>query len=402
MRNLVWYGLRISRPKIMERRDAWHHYFTHISPMPPPTSLILRAGPKATATIRREGFRPEQVAVVPGAAGGPKALGIIGLDNAIFGEWLPRAPRVRDLIGASIGSWRFAAVCRGDVLAALRDFGDIYCGQRYSAHPSALTVSESAHNNTRQLLGGREDAVLSHPQYRLHVIATRGLGLMARQSRFRTPAAFAAAALVNAIGRKHLRHLADRMWFHDARGMPPFLNASASASTPGRGSHSFDSFHTVTTALSRENLHPALWASAAIPTVMLGVENIPGAPTGTYWDGGIVDYHLHLPYHRADGITLYPHFTDRIIPGWLDKPMPWRRARGQWLENMVLVSPSPEFLQSLPHRKLPDRSDFKHFVHDGDARERYWRHAMTESERMGEEFLKLTESDEFGARLLPL
>ena len=361
-----------------------------------PTSLILRAGPRAMATIRRDGLRPEQVAVIPGAAGGPKALGIIGLDHALFGEWLPRAPRIRDLIGASIGSWRFAAVCRGDVSAAMKDFGDIYCGQRYPPRPSAQMVSESAHNNTRELLGGREEAVLSHPHYRLHVIATRGLGLLARQSRFRTPAGFAVAAAVNALGRRHLRHLADRMWFHDPRGMPAFVAARVGAS------HAFDSFHTVTTPLNAANLHPALWASAAIPTVMLGVEQIPGAPPGTYWDGGIIDYHLHLPYHRANGITLYPHFTDRIVPGWLDKPMPWRRARGQWLENLLLVSPSPEYLESLPHRKLPDRSDFKRFEHDGDARERYWRQAMAESERMGEEFLRLAESGEIGARLREL
>ena len=367
-----------------------------------PTSLILRAGPKAMATIRREGFRPEQVAVVPGAAGGPKALGIIGLDKALFGEWLPRAPRTRDLIGASIGAWRFAAVCRGDVLVALKDFGNIYCGQRYPPRPSARLVSESAQNNTRQMLDGREDAVLSHPHYRLHVIATRGLGLMARQSRFHTPAGFALAALVNAIGRRHLRHFADRMWFHDPRGMPAFLGAAADAASPLDGVHAFDSFRTVSTPLDSKNLYPALWATAAIPMVMEGVRHVPGAPPGIYWDGGIVDYHLHLPYHRADGITLYPHFTDRIIPGWLDKPMPWRRARGQWLENLVLVSPSPEYLDSLPHRKLPDRSDFKRFEHDGDARERYWRRAMAESERMGDEFLRLTESGEIGARLRAL
>jgi hypothetical protein len=374
-----------------------------------PTSLILRAGPKAMATIRREGLRPEQVAVLPGAAGGPKALGIIGLDNALFGEWLPRAPRVRDLIGASIGAWRFAAVCRGDARAALKDFGNIYCGQRYPPRPSARMVSESAHNNTRELLDGHEAAVLSHPHYRLHVIATRGIGLMARQSRIRTPAGFAVAALVNAVGRRHLRHLADRMWFHDARGMPAFIHGAAAAGSAvtdataaGCAAHAFDSFRTVTTALDAANLHPALWASAAIPMVMLGVEQVPGAPPGTYWDGGIIDYHLHLPYHRADGITLYPHFTDRIVPGWLDKPLPWRRARGQWLENLVLVSPSQEYLESLPHRKLPDRSDFKRFEHDGDARERYWRRAMAESERLGDEFLRLTDSGEIGARLQPL
>ena len=48
--------------------------------------------------------------MVPGAAGGPKAVGISGLDQAIFGRFLPEARRPRTLIGASIGSWRFAAV----------------------------------------------------------------------------------------------------------------------------------------------------------------------------------------------------------------------------------------------------------------------------------------------------
>ncbi len=359
------------------------------------SSLTIKAGAKAMATIRREGFKPGAVAVIPGAAGGPKALGIIGLDNAIFGDWLPRAPRVRDLIGVSIGAWRFAAVCRGDVRAALKDFGDIYCGQRYPTNPSQQLVSESARNNTRQLLEGRTSQVLTNPHYRLHIIATRGRGLLTTQGRLRTPAGFAVAALANALGRRHLQHVVDRLWLHDARGMPGFIQAAV-------GKPNFDYFETITTALNEANLHPALWATAAIPMVMEGVVDLPGAPKGTYWDGGIVDYHLHLPYHRADGITLYPHFTDQLIPGWLDKPMPWRRARGQWLENMLMVSPSRQYLAALPLQKLPDRSDFKRFLHDGDAREAYWRQTMAESERMGDEFLRLCESGEIGGRLQPM
>ena len=368
--------------------------------MASPSTLILRAGPRAMATIRRDGLKPEQIAVIPGAAGGPKALGIIGLDSALFGEWLPKAPRQRDLIGASIGSWRFAAVCRGDITAALKDFGDIYCGQQYPPRPSTRLVSESAHANTRQLLEGREHAVLAHPHYRLHVLAARGRGLLAGQSGLRTPAGFAVAAMANAFGRRHLRHLANRMWFHDPRGMPVFLGEPPI--TANKGTYTFDSFQTIATPLTTDNLHPALWASAAIPTVMDGVENISGAPPGTYWDGGIIDYHLHLPYHRADGITLYPHFTDRIVPGWLDKPFPWRQAGGLWLENLLLISPSPEYLATLPLQKLPDRSDFKRFENDYGARRRYWRLAMQQSERLGEEFLRITESGEIVARLMPL
>jgi len=89
--------------------------------------------------------------------------------------------------------------------------------------------------------------------------------------------------------------------------------------------------------------------------------------------------------------VLYPHFTDRIVPGWLDKPMPWRQARGEWLDNVVLVAPSREYLAKLPHGKLPDRGDFKHYVNDYEARLKYWRFAIGESDRLAEAFLAFAQ-----------
>ena len=76
-------------------------------------ALTLRAGTDAIAHLREYGLRAEDVDIVPGAAGGPKALGINGLDRAVFGDFLPRVSRRRTLIGASIGSWRFAAIAMG-------------------------------------------------------------------------------------------------------------------------------------------------------------------------------------------------------------------------------------------------------------------------------------------------
>ncbi len=67
-------------------------------------ALTLKAGPRAMARIRAQGLHAADVGTLPGAAGGPKALGIQGLDLALFGEWLPGAPRERSLIGASVGS----------------------------------------------------------------------------------------------------------------------------------------------------------------------------------------------------------------------------------------------------------------------------------------------------------
>ena len=54
---------------------------------------------------------------------------------------------------------------------------------------------------------------------------------------------------------------------------------------------------------------------------------------------------------RAGGLVL-SHFTHRIVPGWLDKALPWRMARGAWLDNVVLISPSREYLERLPLKKI--------------------------------------------------
>ena len=40
------------------------------------------------------------------------------------------------------------------------------------------------------------------------------------------------------------------------------------------------------------------------------------------------------------------------------------------LQDVVLVSPSPDYLATLPDRKLPDRKDFEKYVGDDAGRER--------------------------------
>ncbi len=187
------------------------------------------------------------------------------------------------------------------------------------------------------------------------------------------------------MARRHLRHWLDRVWFYDARDKSNLLP--------------LHDFHTDEVALSAQNLHAALLASGSIPMVLNAVTDIPGAPRGSYWDGGIIDYHLHLPYQRASGIVLYPHFTDHIVPGWLDKFHPSRRATGSSLENLILISPSKEFITTLPNQKLPDRNDFKRYGPKGqEERIRDWRFAVGESQRMGEEFLAIVESGEIANR----
>src|SRR4051812_17197760 len=108
------------------------------------SALTVRAGPRARERILRDGFDAAMVEVVPGAAGGPKGLGIAGLDRAIFGEWLPSAPRVRHLVGASIGAWRFAAACCTDPSKALGAFADAYTRQCYPKGARSKFITTAA------------------------------------------------------------------------------------------------------------------------------------------------------------------------------------------------------------------------------------------------------------------
>jgi Patatin-like phospholipase len=351
--------------------------------------LILRAGKRALERIKSHGLDAADVEIVPGAAGGPKALGLSGLDRAIFGEWLVAAPRVRHLIGASIGAWRFAAACCKDPVHVLEEFARLYTAETYPPRPSRRFVSEAARTMLGALFRGRESEILSTPWHRLHILAVRGRWPLTRDSALHTPLGFGMAAMANAVGRKHLARFMDRTVFFDVRDPPSVL--------PLR----FDAFHTHTVKLDASNLGEALVASASIPMVLEGVANIPNAPTGIYWDGGIIDYHLHFPYHHAQGLVLYPHFTDRIVPGWLDKAMPWRRARGAWLENVIVVSPSPEYLATLPDGKLPDRKDFSRYAGRDGERMAKWRTAIAESGRLAEAFLEFARRPD-PARVLPL
>src|SRR5690606_41288326 len=98
-----------------------------------------RAATRALARIRDSGLHPAAMLAIPGAAGGPKALGIQGLDMAIFGQWLPEAPQPRSRVGASIGSRRFASVCKPDPVGGLQRRGELYTTQRL---PKGFTVTE--------------------------------------------------------------------------------------------------------------------------------------------------------------------------------------------------------------------------------------------------------------------
>jgi hypothetical protein len=188
----------------------------------------------------------------------------------------------------------------------------------------------------------------------------------------RTPLGYLGAFATNAVSRKAMGGWLERVIFSDAREPLPM--------------HLHD-YRTHGAVLDASNLQRSILASCSIPFWLDAVHNIPGAPPGAYWDGGITDYHLHLNYASMHtGLVLYPHFQRTVIPGWLDKTLKHRHRATAHLDNVVVLSPSSAWVQTLPNAKLPDRGDFKHYGDDLDARVKAWSRAVRESERLRDEF----------------
>lgn len=354
-------------------------------------AIHIHAGPRALAHLRQNGLNAADIGVIPAAAGGPKGLIFQHLDQWLFGHWLPSAARERLLIGASIGAWRMAAACHADPVAAFARLTRLYCEeQRYPYKPTASHVSSVVRGILEQLVGGHESEVLSHRWNRLVVIAARGAGSLAASGHARAEKrGFAVAAMFNAVSRRHLSRHMERILLHDARVRADWLQTA------------FDSFTTRSVALKPDNLQAALLSSGTLPLIMEAVREVPHAPPGAYWDGGLVDYHLALPYHRLQkDLVMYPHFGARIVPGWLDKHLPWRHlarsAQRAWLDNMILVSPTDEFLRTLPRNKLPDRRDFPHYGLEHERRIADWKKAIGEGERLRDALAAFVEKPDLG------
>ena len=345
-------------------------------------SLVsFRAGPGAIAHVRQHGLAPTDIACIPAAAGGPKGLALLPLDRLLCQEWLQAPGLPIELMGASVGAWRMAALAQPDPLAALDRLQHAYVrDQNYAERPGPQDVAEAVTRIARAVLGGR--ALEVREGVALTVITSRARGpLHGRESKL----AFARATLSNAWSRARLATYLERVLF--VAGRPGFLAGP------------FDEFGLVRVPIDGRNGEAALQASGTIPLICSPVRDIPGAPAGYYWDGALVDYHLLLPYpqltragHRHR-LVFYPHFNDYVTPGWLDKHLPWRKAprAHPWLEDMLLVAPSPAFLARLPHGKLPDRQDFYRYGPDHAGRIQAWERAIGECERFAEAVLRWME-----------
>lgn len=363
-------------------------------------ALHIHAGPKALAHIREHGLRPEHVGVIPAAAGGPKGLILGPLDRFIFGDWLAQSQQPVDLVGASIGAWRMSTACLNDPVAAFERLEHDYIAQHYEPLPgqkrvSAEQVSEAFAQSLQAFYGGRIQEALSHPRYRLHIVTSHGRHVLHREHPVLTPLGYAGAYLSNALSRRALGGWLERVVFSGPHaGAPVALPFDAS------------DFRTRQVPLNEGNFMPALQASCSIPFALKAVHDIPGAPTGAYWDGGITDYHLHLnwtaPTTGTDrAILLYPHFQQNVVPGWLDKALKWRHCASPFLDSTVVLAPNPEWIKTLPNGKLPDRTDFMTYDRDLAGRVKVWTAAAKASQQLADEFARWLDRPDL-AQVQPL
>jgi hypothetical protein len=344
------------------------------------SALRILAGPRARAHLREQGLQPADVRVIPAAAGGPKGLTLNPLDRFLFGQWLRGDGPTIHLIGASIGAWRMACACLPDASAAFAELAADYLAQEYPHEPGqapkARDVTRIFGATIDARLGARSSVILAHPRLRLHVITSRGRHLMRGAGRLATPLGYLGAFATNLVSRRAMGGWLERVMFSDPRDPLPFA---------------LHDYRTRQVRLDTGNLASSILASCSIPFWLDAVHDIPGAPRGAYWDGGITDYHLHLDYAAMrDGLVLYPHFQSTVVPGWLDKALRHRHAATARLANVVLLAPDPEWVRRvMPNAKLPDRGDFKAYGERVDERRRDWRRAIAESQRLAEEFAEL-------------
>ncbi len=341
-------------------------------------NIEIFAGSRAAEIIREKGLREDDIKIIAGASGGPKFLALAGLDRAILNSWFKKRKNPLFFVGSSIGSWRGAAYASRKPLSALEKFTESYMKQSYREKPSKKDVTDESRRILNDFLNDDDiDYILNRSAVNLNIISAQCRGVSSFENNAALALSFIPAVVLNLFSRKLLLKFFTRTLFHDVRNNPPFI----------------DLFKTDNRVrLTADNLKQALLSSGSIPFVMEGIKNIPGAPEGTYRDGGLTDYHLNIDFGADNDIVLFPHFSRKVIPGWLDKQIPWRRPDKKLFSNTVLVAPSEKFIRSLPMGKIPDRTDFKTFFGRDNERLAYWNEVIKKSSIAGEEFFEAVNS----------
>ncbi len=349
-------------------------------------SLVLKAGPAALASIREHGMQSALFTHVAAAAGGPKWLALKPLDRVLFGDWLREPAQPLIGIGSSIGAWRLAALAQCDPIQTLDRFEAAYLAQAYTEKPTAREVADEAGRILDVFVDAQaQQEILASQRIQLNVVTTKVQGLLARHSAVLQMLGLIKIIAANSLSRQCFARYVQRILFH----------------VPGAAAaYADDGFVTHTVELNQSNLRAALLGTAAIPLVIAAVRDIPGGPSGTYMDGGLIDYHMDLPIAKPKGLTLLPHFSERVTTGWFDRYFKGRLP--QHLDHTLLLAPSEELLARLPNGKVPDRNDFAHYGSDNAARIRDWKRAIAECGRLADDWQSWLADGSLVERIQPI
>lgn len=342
-------------------------------------SIEIYAGKNAKKIIQEKGLQANDIKAMTAAAGGPKFLVLNGLDRAIFGELFKDRTEPLFYLASSIGAFRGAAFAQKNPLKALDKLTRSYIKQSYTIKPSRREISAESERIIDDYLDKEaKEYILKKSFLRLNIITAKCEGISSYDNSWLLMLFIFNASTINLVNRNLFLKFYKRVMFSDTRDTPPFIEHVKENS--------------LRLKLTKSNIRSAILASGAIPYAMEGVRDIKGAPSGTYRDGGVTDYHMDIDCGVSDGLVLFPHFFSKITPGWFDKGIKWRRYNPENFSNTVMVCPSQKFIEKLPGSNIPDRRDFKTFFGNDKERLKNWNYAIKESQRCGDEFLEAINS----------
>ena len=360
--------------------------------------LVIAAGAKALAHIRKNGLSPDDVSTIFGASGAAKWLAIAGLDHKVFSQFMTRRTDKTpvDLFGTSVGAFKLSGAARKDADATIKVMADAYIAQSYEGAIDFSSIDKQTDIVFEKFMGHGHDGniskgiaeVFANKTYRLHIGTVRCHGGLNAKRR-RQLLALARAGLLATFTDRHLAGLAERTIFSDPRSDIQFMAR--------------DGFPVRHAKLTPDNFTKALRASGAIPVYMQPVQ-LQEDPAHIYHDGGMLDYHPvpHSFWPQTDGLVLYPHFYDHFKLRWFDKFYPWRKVAADKLDNVVMLAPSRDWVKALPDGKIPSRQDFPKYRKNEAERFEKWHEVVRRSHVLGETFIDACERGTISDMVVPL
>jgi hypothetical protein len=345
------------------------------------SSLQILAGKEAFSEIKENGLSPDRIKLVLGASGGPKWLVLSRLDQYLSEHFLAKTKHPISLMGSSIGAWRMAVYACSDPHIAFKQMENLNFTQRYSTPIKSKEVQEFVDRVIAEVYTKtRTQKIVHNPLRKLNIIAVRSRRLLNSRSKSMQLFIMALAGVANIFSASLVPLLFPRVIVRQQ-----VITKSEK--------------NTQNINLDENNLAASLIASGTIPMIMDPV-TIPGGKKRWYWDGAISDYHFSGPFDVDDGLILYPHFSSKVVPGWFDKILPWRKPKEDFFSKVVMLVPSDEFIAQLPFKKIPDRTDFDRY--SDNEREQYWKTVLIETDTLVKDFHKNLEKDGCRSLVKPL